>query len=73
MKSDMRALLKTLAVCAVFAIVAMAILTAAALGAVSRDTAVYTALAVLVVGALATGRVFTPALVRRDRKNDGAS
>jgi hypothetical protein len=73
MKSDMRALLKMFAVCAVLAVVVIGILTAAALGAVSRDTAVYAALAVLVVGALTTGRVFTPALVRRDRKNDGAS
>jgi hypothetical protein len=67
MRSDMRALLKMLGASFLIAGVVMGILATAALDALSRDVAIYLALAVMVVGGLAIRRLFGPALLRRNR------
>jgi hypothetical protein len=68
MRSDMKALLKLLGASFLLAIVLVGILLLAAVGALSRDVAVYLALGVFILGALAIGRFFGPALVRRDQE-----
>jgi hypothetical protein len=65
----MKALLRLIGACFILAIVVMGILAAAALKAISREVAVYLALAVFVVGVIVFALVFGPALSRRNRKH----
>jgi hypothetical protein len=64
MRSDMRALLKIIGASFLLAVVVGGLLATAALGALSREVAIYLALPVFVVVALAIGRVFALALLR---------
>lgn len=67
MRSDMRALLKILGASFLLALVFMGVLALAAFGAISQDVAIYLAMSVFIIGALAICRLFGPALLRRDR------
>ncbi len=71
MRSDVRALLKILGASFLLAVLSMGIFALAAFGALSQEVAIYLALGVFIVGALAISRFFGPALWRRDREAAG--
>jgi hypothetical protein len=66
----MRALLKIIGVSFLLAVVAVGILTAAALNVLSREVAIYLALAVLLVGGVAIRLFFGRALMGQDRSRE---
>jgi hypothetical protein len=70
MRSDVRALLRVFAWCCAVTLLVFGILTASALGALNRDTAIWLASVVFLVGAFVVGRLFARGLVTRDRKLD---
>ena len=65
MQSDVKALLKVFGASFLVVLVGMGIIVAAAFDVLPRDTAVYLAFGVFVVGAVVIGRLYGPSMTKR--------
>ena len=66
MQSDVKALMKVFGASALVALVGIGVLVVAAFDVIARDTAVYIAFGVFVVGAILIGRFYGPSLRKRE-------
>ncbi len=65
MQSDVKALLKVFGASFLVVVIGMGVLVAAAANVIARDTAVYIAFGIFVVGAIVIGRLYGPSLTKR--------
>ena len=69
MQSDVKALMKVFGASALVALVGIGVLVVAAFDVIARDTAVYIAFGVFVVGVVLIAHYFGPNLRKRERKH----